>query len=208
MGWKRNGIEGKGDLVPCGQTVDGGVLLVVGCGRNVWRDVEDFCAFGVRADAALINDMILHFPVADGVPVRHLVCIDPGDVEHFAALRRHNLSRYLERWTTHSVLPPCDCVWAFDNVEIYQSGALASAIGLVLGYDRIVLAGCPQDNSGHYYEPEWMETEHYATRTFRAQWEGPVWRGRVRSMSGMTREILGGPDRDWLNGGGSAWQTS
>ena len=200
MGWKRNGIEGRGDAFPCGHTVDGGVLLVVGCGRHVWRDVEDFSAFGVPCHAALINDMILHFPVLDGMEVRHLVCIDHGDVEHFAAIRRHNLSRHLERWTTHSGKGPCDCVWAFDNIDVYQSGAFAACIGLALGYDRIVLAGCPQDSGGHYYDPEWAETEHYSSRTFESQWSGNahIWQGRVRSLSGLTKKILGGPTSEWL----------
>ncbi len=201
MGWKRHGIEGRTDAFPCGQVVDGGVLLVVGCGRHVWRDVEDFSAFGVPCHVALINDMILHFPILDGMDVRHLICIDHGDVEHFAFIRRHNLSSHLERWTTHSGKGPCDCVWAFDNVEVYQSGAFASAIGLALGYDRIVLAGCPQDNGGHYYDPEGVETAHYSTRTFEMQWSenARIWQGRVRSLSGLTKKILGGPTSEWLS---------
>lgn len=79
-----------------------------------------------------------------------------------------------------------------------SSGLLCVALALHLGCDRVVLAGVPMDKMARHYDcaQPWMEARQY-----HPAWERhlPRMRDKVRSMSGWTRELLGAPDRGWLN---------
>ena len=73
-----------------------------------------------------------------------------------------------------------------------SSALLGVEAALRLGYKRIVLAGCPlvgKNPAGNDYNLD-----------FRKGWEPriDVLSGRVRSMSGWTREFLGAPTEEWL----------
>jgi len=68
-----------------------------------------------------------------------------------------------------------------------------------LGYEEIILCGIPLDDAGHDGEPPWRRTNF--TREVAGQINNPenrfwkearlkVFEGRVRSMSGRTREWL------------------
>lgn len=80
-----------------------------------------------------------------------------------------------------------------------SSGLLACKVALDgLGLDRVVLAGCPMENTARYDDKTaWREADSYIN----AWIEEKAWMaGRVRSMSGRTRKLLGAPDVDWLAG--------
>jgi hypothetical protein len=85
-----------------------------------------------------------------------------------------------------------------DIVELYRppsgSSALLGALaGLRMGYGRIILCGCPMTGvnvaGGKYdsFQEGWKALEKELA-------------GRVRSMSGWTREFLGAPTEEWLKG--------
>jgi hypothetical protein len=81
-----------------------------------------------------------------------------------------------------------------DVVE-WHGGTLRMAIEIcdALGYERIMLAGCPILNGSHWYDPtgcyvNWLPE----TIKFWEAYKNP----RVRSMSGFTRYLFGGPE-DW-----------
>jgi hypothetical protein len=76
---------------------------------------------------------------------------------------------------------------------------LCVAVALELGCTRIVLAGVPMDKmAGHYDNRKpWMEARQYWPAWERAI---PKFAGRVRSMSGWTRDKLGEPTKEWLDG--------
>lgn len=76
----------------------------------------------------------------------------------------------------------------------------ASHIGLLIGYDEVVLCGCPLDDSGHFFDPPWI-TSRFTREVPTIQHKGEdvlaywveasrVWKGRVTSMSGRTKELL------------------
>ena len=82
-----------------------------------------------------------------------------------------------------------------DIVEPYRPPSGSSAItgtlaAIRMGYDRIVLAGCPLIGNA----PEGNPYE-----AFRPGWESKKEEllGKVKSMSGWTRELLGGPE-EWF----------
>jgi hypothetical protein len=84
------------------------------------------------------------------------------------------------------------------------SANLAFKIGLSLDYTRIVLAGCPMDNSGNWYKPLLPDNDIKVKKDHRIhQWKWmevacrPVGRF-IRSLSGNTKDLLGYPTREWL----------
>lgn len=89
---------------------------------------------------------------------------------------------------------------AYDIIEPYRppsgSSAITGAFAAVrMGYDRIILCGCPLTGNA----PEGNPYE-----AFRPGWEThrAVFDGIVKSMSGWTMDLLGAPTEEWLNGQG------
>ena len=80
-----------------------------------------------------------------------------------------------------------------------SSGLLAAGplALIVLGCERVVLAGVPLDARGaHFDDPRpWTVAKNYQSAWTRHY---PTLRDRVRSMSGWTMELLGAPTEDWL----------
>lgn len=84
-----------------------------------------------------------------------------------------------------------------DIVEPYRPPSGSSAItgalaALRMGYERIILCGCPLAGNA----PEGNPYE-----AFRPGWESKKdeLAGKVKSMSGWTRELLGYPTKEWLS---------
>lgn len=90
-----------------------------------------------------------------------------------------------------------------------DSGLFAVFVGLGLGYDEIVLCGMPQDGSRHFFNSPYEDDEvfykNWCTHHRAAikndyphthmSWRmaAPDMGGKVRSMSGFTRDLLGAP---------------
>lgn len=73
-----------------------------------------------------------------------------------------------------------------------SSAILGALAGITLGYTKIVLCGCPLTGNapeGNPYEP------------FRPGWIAQYLavKGKVKSMSGWTQELLGEPTEEWLS---------
>lgn len=77
-----------------------------------------------------------------------------------------------------------------------SSGIFAAKVALIdLGFDRVVLCGVPMDERPHFHGADnW--TKGTRARDFRVQLEkvDSDVLARMRSMSGWTRDFLGGPD--------------
>lgn len=74
-----------------------------------------------------------------------------------------------------------------------SSALLGTLAAIKLGYTRIVLCGCPMTGKN---------STNGAYETFQIGWEQKkkALAYRVRSVSGWTREFLGAPTEEWLNG--------
>ncbi len=76
-----------------------------------------------------------------------------------------------------------------------SSSLLGVQAGLeVLGYDKIIMCGCPLEGGN-------LKGDKYDQ--FRKGWEARTKEiaGKVKSMSGWTRDLTGEPTEEWLNGG-------
>jgi hypothetical protein len=69
-----------------------------------------------------------------------------------------------------------------------SSALLAVKVGLRLGYRKIIVCGCPLDEGKYIkYQRGWLLC-------------ADMIRDTVRSMSGWTKELLGAPTAEWING--------
>jgi hypothetical protein len=177
------------------------VLLIVGDGANVLQDLEDWYKIAVVP--------------YDTMAVNYSALIVPHPIEHYAAGDAHmpdmqRIANSLPKTVVkHAWNPGCngfDVRWIKNGRGGWQgtSANLAFKIGVALDYTRIVLAGCPMDNSGNWYKPLLGDNDI----KFRKDHRHHLWKwmeistrpiGRfVRSMSGNTGDVLGRPTREWL----------
>lgn len=77
-----------------------------------------------------------------------------------------------------------------------SSGLMCVQVALQVGADRVICAGIPLENRPHFNKREaWRHPSQYRTDWERRKDMGML--DNVRSCSGWTRELLGGPD-EWL----------
>lgn len=187
------GLKGKGFPNHLIGRYPGGELLIVGTGRNVWQEVSGLPELPVMT----INDMVMYWP---GV-IRHAYSNDIKLLLHWAAARREPLCKLYGRCgDLHSAM------WR-DYIEYTHwplpsqggGGVVAILVALLLGYDSIVCAGMPFDNSGHFYDPplwsnlrkgrDWSD---FLNETPDRILESllPVMRGKVKAQSGRLKDML------------------
>lgn len=164
-----------------------GTVLVVSSGHTVWNDLA---AFGMHNhDVICVNDVGMHYPG----PVKHWYSNDIQMLPKWVAARRPRYKMdFGKDIEIHSCCEGVKWKWPWPGHGSSSLNAVFTALGL--GYDRIILCGVPLDDSGHYFDPPWVKTNFARDATVR-HWKllAPKFEGRVKSMSGNSREILGGP---------------
>lgn len=185
------------------------VLLITGDGRSLLPDLADVGRLGIQCDVGAIGRSIKH----TSRPT-HWFNADGETAIAWAKQVKEQTGAI-----THTLGPVdgFDVDWDVEQDDyryeqitgergrIHGSSAMfATLAGIAMGYEKIILAGCPLDSAGHwYFEPTGPETL------------GPLWMGvdfaawvdfsgngdshRVRSMSGYTAKILGKVSKQWLN---------
>jgi len=179
------------------------VLLILGDGRNVLEDVGAW------------------YEIAEGIVDYDTMCVNysalicPHPFEHYAAGDAHmsdmqriakSLPQKVIKHAWNAGCPGFDVRWMRNGRGGWNgtSANLAVKIGLSLDYTRIVLAGCPMDNSGNWYKPMLKNNDIKANKDHRHHlWKWceiatrPIGKF-IRSMSGNTADLLGRPTREWL----------
>lgn len=190
-----------GDITP--------VLLIVGDGRSMTADLEAFNTLCIDCDISAIGRSIKHQNNA-----RHWFNADGETAIAWAKQLKVENPELI----THTLgeVDGFDVDWDIEQPDYHyqeitgeagrlhgSSALFATLAAIALGYEKIVLTGCPLDAEGHWYFAPTKETL------------GPIWLGldfmawldfantpdtaKVRSMSGYTQKILGTPERSWLN---------
>lgn len=175
-----------------------GKCLIVGSSRAVFDDLDAFLGhddhyYHEWGDVMCVNDMIMHYPGK----VTHAYSNDHNRLSEWVSARR---PRYVKDFSNAILSHTCQCgegfVWPWPGHG--TSGLNACYTALALGYEEIVLAGIPLDNSGHYFEPLW-KTMNFIQQTkptddgpkFWASAAKNIFAGRVKSLSGRTKQLLG-----------------
>lgn len=220
--WTSNGICGHGDRPPLPAIHRTGPALVLAGARCVWDDIS--AAVGQLLHAGFentakqefactvigVNDIGAYFkPRMDHLVSHHEAQLEPvrrlryPNGCHPAPVVTHtNLKRQFRpgraKWD------PADFQWHFHQGAGGTSAMLAVMVALAMGCNRVVLCGAPMDDSGHFFSPAWencgrmfgADTQQFEWERAREHWIA----GRVRSMSGRTRQWLGFPTKEWWDG--------
>lgn len=165
-------------------------LLIMGGGRTVWEDYARVRPW--KGEIMAVNDVGAHLHDR----VRHWVTLHPEYFPGWRTYREKHLYGQGVPAMCHSFRQKegVDVCWKVGNVG-GTSGLFACFVGLMLGYTEIVLAGLPMTNDGHYFDPPWYRTD-FADKAVSVVWRQArdnIFAGRVKSLSGMTREWLGDP---------------
>lgn len=177
------------------------MLVILGSAPNALGDLRGLCEILDHEP----HVMAIGMDAIDQIKGRcHYVTTNhPEDVP---AIRAKMAGHGNDWWLLIAPAPPDPSrnLWAgiaVDIVEPYfpaagRSGSSAmtgTLAALRMGYERIVLCGCPLTGNA----PEGNPYE-----AFRLGWEDQKDKliGRVKSMSGWTMELLGFPERGWLDG--------
>lgn len=168
-------------------------LLICGSGWCIWDDLAQIQpgSFDIMA----VNDIGMHLPYR----IEHWYSNDKIMLPKWVAARRPRYKKdFEESIKTHSCVGGAKYTWPWPGHG--TSSLNACYTGLALGYDLIVLAGIPLDDGGHYFDPPWVKTNF--ARECSERPEGPrFWRtaaknvfdGKVKSLSGRTKDLLGSP---------------
>ena len=163
-------------------------LVIVGSARCVWDDLEKL--WPVTDDVMAINDLIMHYPEK----LTHAYSNDFEMLNKWVDARRPMAKQLDEKLRKHCCFP-CEGAEKWDIKVQGNSGICAVYVGQALGYEEIVLCGVPQDDTGHYFDPPWVKTNYgKSTRKRPGSDQIRYWsnvKGKVYSMSGRTKEVLG-----------------
>lgn len=190
---------------PHREKVQGGVCLVVGTAPCVYGDVEDALTDFPDAKICAVNEAVSLFE-SDFLVTCH------GDkIEQF-------LIAHDEAWGTD--LPEIhmkDISEATTKRNCYRwqiaigagSAPFAAAVMHLIGFDKIILCGCPMDGGGGYamththqgsdMDPRFgfVDQKHNLVRVWKDQLysfknDHPDIAAKICSMSGFTKQIFGG----------------
>lgn len=173
---------------------ESGPCIVVGGGRCVWNDIQRAQRFA--RSVITINDITMHLPMK----IDHVYSNDHLWLPKWKAARRDMLEKQFgETGPTHSNTVGGDITWPWPGHG--SSGLGATYTALALGYSPVVLCGIPLDDSGHYFDPPWVESNFLrevplkgnSTMKYWHDARERVFQGKVFSMSGRTRDLLGEP---------------
>jgi hypothetical protein len=187
-------------------------MLAVGSAPCLFDDVADAMKMYPDAERMLINGACTAFH-----SVEHILAGHTNKSNLFAAERARVYPGSGVVYRFHATLsypeqrilnPLITDWWGQDKVTGATSAGKAARIGLALGYDRIVLCGCPMDADAGYWEGE-AKVPHdgcprfntpdprQAIRRYRDKLavlaKTEPFKSQVFSMSGYSRSVLGAP---------------
>jgi len=191
------------------------VLLVVGSSSGLYVDVAAAFEKFPTAEVMLVNGACTALEAAQHVLAGHT------DKAEFFAKARSEAFPFALPWRLHatctdkrpvvkSEYPSVTDWWSQGYTSGATSAGKAALIGMAMGFEKIVLCGCPMDGSGYFpgestgipqlkacqrigdaAKQQATTIRRYKRRM--AELAKTTFRGKVFSMSGYTREILGPP---------------
>jgi|1_EtaG_2_1085319.scaffolds.fasta_scaffold06321_1 hypothetical protein len=175
-----------------------GPLLIVGPGACAFDDLGSYP--WVDHDVMVVNLMGVFFPEFDHWTSIHSEVFHTMERLRFTEPWRFGTKHGYERHTKQGSKTEVPVnYWPISGHFAPVSGVTAAIIGVALGYDRVVLAGIPADDSGHFYgfHGEGARVIDHGEQSSKEAWSRcreEYFEGKVTSLSGNTREWLGSPD--------------
>ena len=187
-----------GDLPAIAGTCKG-PATVIGPGRDVKSELS---SFQVRGHVIAVTTVGIFLPRLHhwimGVP-RKMMAFKIARTAMRGVTNGHTTHAKEEGYNGRDI----DVLWPIAGLHTPTAGHTAAVITLLLGYAPVILMGLPADDSGHFYpdapiNPDGLEQLDYGERRGKYQ-DAWLWlrdnffEGRVKSVSGNTREWLGSP---------------
>lgn len=173
--------------------------IIAGSARSLWSDLARAVTAAPDAQIIAVNMTGLFLPA-----VLHLASLHPDFIARVAGLRPLMdgvTNPKGEEVQVHSVAPypGVDRVWS--NIPHEGSSALfAVRVALALGFERVICCGVPLNSEGRFFDPpgpaRW-DWEGEDGNPYRDAWRKAAaeeFGRRVRSCSGFTLALLGGPE--------------
>ena len=190
-------------------------LLVVGSATGLFEDFEKALELYPFSEVMLVNGACAAIEHAD-----HILAGHTDKAEQYQAARQKAFPG-ARPWRVHAnwarpteapraKYPSVTDWWGPEMSSGATSAGKAALIGLAMGFETVVLCGCPLDGSGYFKgECEGISKDpscrrigdsskqnstiirRYKARM--ADYAATVFKGKVFSMSGYTRELLGLP---------------
>lgn len=179
------------------------IALVVGSAPCVWKDLDFFETLSSyrNVDIALINLSCISFFRENAT---YLITLHHELAHHMKELRKNRSKEHL---VCHSaeLAEGVDFAWTIREPQDGYSGFFAARILVALGYKKVVVVGCPNDESGHFYDdPAYVaKGKHpkHINDVIRSQiryYKNDL-DGKLKAASGFIRETYGSPTAEWLS---------
>lgn len=161
--------------------------LVIGGAHSVWRDIYAVERVTGPWDGVVIavNDIGAHLPRLDAWATLHP---EPNKLGVWMRQRRKRGLPDVPTWSNSTGTDHTLGGWSNGS-----SGLLGVGVALALGCEPVILCGVRMDAQRNHFRDErgWQQHARY-----RKGWESKcdMLKGRVFSVSGWTRDLLGPPD--------------
>jgi len=181
------------------------ILLITGDGLSLPKDLKVFRELCDKHDVLCIGRS---YRLIYG-PIDHWADVDGQESYSWAETLQVQWRNGPQRHTLGE-MRGFDFFWiikhtfyAMEDVMWCGSTSLfATVIAVAMGYEKIVLAGCPLDSNGHWYWANLKDNKG-------PRWEGETFMAwldfcdtpeskKVRSLSGYTKIMLDSPTTQWL----------
>lgn len=182
------------------------VLIALGGAHNVWTDFARAVSLcnqaGVGYEVGAVNEAGRDYKGR----LFLWATLHPEKLEHqkpYWAAHRAKKGRNTDYWVAaHKERGRTRIDVVKNEVWSGSSGLyLCQIAALEFGFYRIVCCGIPMTEEGHYFDNDpWRPATRYQ-RGWREAIQDRQLNGKIRSMSGWTRQVLGAPDTQWLAGG-------
>lgn len=165
------------------------ICILMAGGRSVWDDVYEFTRKGNHSDwdFLAVNDVGMFWP-------EHLEHWFSLHVEQFSGWCTVREFHYKPAKYLHACAPGNRAVvWPVSTAGTSVRAAVLTA--LVLGYKQVVMCGAPFSDDGHFFDPH-RRTTNFSRECQPERWKfdrDMIFEGKVKSMSGLSKEILGTP---------------
>lgn len=180
-----------------------GRAIVVGSARCAWDDLAVAREAWPEADLVAVKQVGMYLP-----GIRHWMGCHGERFQWMVPLRRdgyyfrgHDANGvrqvFPQRPGVTGVMVHAEKAWPLVDVEWPgdlkgTSACFAARVCCALGYEAILLAGVPLDGSGRFYDPPGVGTDLSVVNEQEWHQYAAGFQGRVRSVSGRTRNFLGG----------------
>ena len=191
--WSRLGYSCLGNTEHLLGSCQGRTAIVCGNARGVFEEYDEVRQPGFLIFA--VNDVGCYLAHVD-----HWVSLHTPRLDHWIEVRRDPTSRPMGNLDFHVHDAGLYGLrtwyqWTGLTPLMALSGMFAAQVAYLMGCERIVLCGCPNDATPRFFEltctnHAYVETQKQIKQEMAYK---PEFKATIRSMSGFTRDYFGSP---------------